>query len=285
MTDFLCFLRQFRFLIALFVLLCIAHGMVPAGESTGVIELKRVQKSLTDRAEELKSTDLVGYSMLMSAVKDLDKYTKDGDMEGSKLLVQLLTPANLKKLFKAPARIDKATGEVSLAYVMDSAALIQDFTLNTTKPEFKKGALLVSPADKLTHKAQWLGKVTVSGKVMLGNRSGIHMTTSTGWQVDGHSYNAWLIGFLHQGNRKAEQTFSDAYTESADTSFTAFTWELSDRTMLTYGKATIAVPFDQPFMGQFSLCGGQGGNLYKEILITGTLDPNWIKQALSVGTP
>jgi len=285
MLDMLQCFHQFRFhLLAIFMLLMLHAAIpLPGADSASAVELKRVQKTLADKADEIKSVDLVGYSMLMAAVKDLDKYTRDSGVDGSKLLVSLMTPANLKRLFKAPSRVNKDTGEVSIAYAMDNASLIQDWVLNAAKPEFKKGALFVSPADKLTHKGQWLGKVTITGKIQMGNRSGIHMSTSTGWQVDGHSYNAWLIGFLHQGTRKAEQTFSTAYTESADTTFASFTWGLSDRIVLTYGSATIAVPLDQPFLGTFNLCGGQGGNLYKDILITGTLDPNWVKQQLGVG--
>ncbi len=278
-------LAPFKYRLTAFFILLLLHGMVPAVESPAVIELRRAQKVITDKAEELKATDLAAYSTLMAAVKDLDKYTKDSDVTGSKLLVQLLTPANLKKLFKAPARIDKATGEVSVGYDFSDAATIQDWAVGKSKPEYKKGALAISPLDSLTHKAQWFGKVTIVGKVQLGNRAGIHLSTTTGWQVDGHSYNAWLIGFLLNSQRKAEQTFSDQYTESADTQFTPFTWELSNRTSLSYGKATIAVPLDQPFAGSFSLCGGQGGNLFKEVIVTGTLDTNWVKQALGVGAP
>lgn len=252
-------------------------------DTLAMSELKRAQKALTDRAAELKETDVVGYSMLMNAVKDLEKYTKDSGVEGSKLLVSLLTPANLKRLFKAPARLDKDTGEISLAYAMDNVSLIQDWTLNAAKPEFKKGALFVSPADKLTHKGQWLGKVTIQGKLLMGNRAGVHLCTNTGWDVLGHSYNAWLVGFMYKGQRKSEQVYNTNASETADTAFAPFTWELSTRTTLVYGGITSAVPLDQPFAGQFSLCGGQGGNLFKDILITGTLDPNWVKQTLGVG--
>lgn len=269
-------------LIALFITLCFAHGAVGA-DTAAVAELKRAQKLLSERAAEMKDSDLAGYSMLMAAAKDLDKYTKDSGVDGSKLLVSLLTPANLKRLFKAPARLNKDTGEISIAYAMDNAALIQDWTLNTAKPEFKKGALFVSPADRLTHKGQWLGKVTVQGKMLMGNRAGVHMCTDGGWEVLGHSYNAWLIGFMYKGQRKSEQVFTTNASETADTTFAAFTWELSTRTTLTYGSITSAVPLDQPFAGHFSLCGGQGGNLFKEVLVTGTLDPNWIKQTLGAG--
>ena len=182
-------------------------------------------------------------------------------------------------------RITKETGAVTLAYAMDAPALVQDFELNGAKPEFRQGALVIPAADRLTHKAAWIGSVTLTGKMKLMNRSGIHLATSTGWEVDGHSYNAWLIGFLKGSQRRAEQTFSDQYTETADTQFTPFTWELGTRISLTYGKATIAVPLEGPFGGRLSLCGGQGGNHFKDVLITGTLDTNWIKQVLGIGAP
>jgi hypothetical protein len=264
-----------------FILLCFAHGAVGA-DSAGVQEIRRAQRDLLEKAEALKATDLQSYSAMMAAVKDLKKYTEDGDVDGSKLLVQLLTPQNLKKLFKGPVRLDKATGEVSVGYDFADPTTIQDWEIGASKPEYKKGALVVAPLDKLTHKAQWNGTVKIAGKVSMANRLGVHLQTSNGYAMFGVTYNAWIMQVTKGGQKVAEDTYdNNAGAASEPGTFLPFTWAMQpDRIVASLLKANAGVTLDQPFVGQISLCGGQGGDTYKDVIITGALDINWVKQAL-----
>lgn len=268
-----------------FLLLCLAHGLVGA-ESVGVSELKRIEHELTDKAEALKATDLQSYSMLQSAIKDLKKYTEDGDADGSRLMVQLLSPANLKKLFKAPTRVDKKTGEISIGYDWSDPAQIQDWTVGAAAPEIRKGALNVASLDKITNKAQWNGHVTISGRVSMQNRLGTHLAASNGYGIGGVTYNAWIIQIQKAGTKVAEDTFDHSGSESEVGQFVPFAWSLqNDRTTLKFLKSSCGIDLSTPFNGQVSLCGGQGGDAYAGVILTGVLDLNWVKQTLGVGAP
>lgn len=284
LTLFGSFPVRIGLMIVAFLLLCVIHGRINAAEDPGVTELKSTIKRLEERAAELKDTNLSAYSVLTSAVKDLRKYTEDGDADGSKLMVQLLSPQNLKKLFKAPTRVDKKTGEVSIGYDWSDAAQIQDWTVGASTPEIRKGALNVTSLDKLTHKGMWKGNVTITGRLSMANRLGTHLMASNGYSVTGITYNAWIIQLQKDGTKVAEDTFDHSGSDSETGMFVPFTWALQpDRTVLKFLKSTAGTSLSGPFLGQVSLCGGQGGNAFSGVIITGMLDSNWIKQALGLG--
>lgn len=269
-----------------FLLLCVAHKALGA-ESAGISELKRIQHELSDKAEALKATDLQSYSLLTNAIKDLKKYTEDGDADGSRLMVQLLSPQNLKRLFKAPTHIDKKTGEISIGYDWSDATQIQDWTVGAAVPVIKKGALDIAALDKLTHKAQWNGAVTISGRLSMQNRLGTHLTASNGYSIVGATYNAWIVQIHKAGVRVAEDTFDHSGSDSEPGQFIPFSWSIqNDRTTLKFLKSAAGTQTSEPFNGQVGLCGGQGGDSYASgLILTGTLDLNWVKQQLGVGAP
>jgi len=266
--------------LALLLTACVA---ISASDAVDV--LKRVEKDLADKADAMKSSDLVGYSILTNAIKDLKKYTDDGDADGSRLLVQLLSPANLKKLFKSPAKVDKKTGQVWMGYDWSDPKMVQDWDLHGEQASYGKNGLLVPAAGKISHKAQWMGEVTFSGKLVLGNRNGIHLSMTNGYTAVGSNYNAWNIDLKGPGiTANVAAAFSHDYTVTSDGMILPFTWKmLKDRTTLAWDKVEIGTPIPQPFLGQVTICGGEGGNSFKEIELTGMLDPNWIKQQLGLG--
>jgi len=265
------------------VLLVTLGTAITASDAVDV--LKRVEKEIADKADSLKSSDLVGYSILTNAIKDLKKYTDDGDADGSRLMVQLLSPANLKRLFKSPAKVDKKTGQVWLGYDWSDPKMVQDWDLRGEQASYGKNGLQVPAAGKISHKAQWMGEVTFSGKLVLGNRNGIHLGTTNGYTAVGSNYNAWNIDLKGPGiTANVAAAFSHDYTVTSDGNILPFTWKmLNDRMTLAWDKVEIGAPIPQPFLGQVTICGGEGGNAYKEIELTGMLDPNWIKQQLGLG--
>jgi hypothetical protein len=279
------FLDKFGPHLALLVAILLTMLAITCNGSEAVDDLKRIQKELTDKAESLKTADLVSYSLYMNAVKDLKKYTEDGDADGSRLLVTLLTPKNLHKLFKAPVQVDKKTGDVAIAYdFANTPAVIQDFEIGTTAPELRKGALWVPIAQALTHKAAFIGKVHIVGKIMQGNRMGDQFGMTNGLRLAGGSYNNWSINLTMPGSARASGTYSPDYGHSADPDFLAFSVDVNPQAIaVTWGEGVTGVQSPAPFLGSVMLMGGSGGNLYKDVIISGTLDQNWIKQKLGVG--
>lgn len=269
-----------RYLILLLIATCLY-----AGEA--VDDLKRIERELQAKADGLKTADLVSYSIYINAIKDLRKYTDDGDADGSRLLLKLETPANMHKLFKAPTQIDKKTGDVAIAYdFAGSPAEIQDFDIGATAPDIKRGGLLVPVAQSVTHKAVFVGKITVTGKIMQGNRQGIQFGLTSGLRLEGGSYNAWFINLTTPGSQKMQAKYSGDYTVSADADFMPFSVDVNSQAIaIKWGEATTGTPTPAAFIGSTMLMGGSGGNIYKDVVISGTLDQNWIKHVLGIGAP
>jgi len=250
------------------------------------VELHAVIKQLEEKAAQMKTDSQVqAYSVLMSAVKDLKKYIDDGDVDGSRLLVKLETPANMHKLFKAPSQIDKKTGQVTLIYdFVSSPTIVQDFTVGAATPSIAKGGILIPVAQSISHKATFIGNVSISGKVNTLNREGLHLSTSTGLRLFGSNYNAWFINLEGSGYTKTQSQFSKAYTETTDGNFIPFSLEISEKSLAAHwGEGTTGGTNPSAFLGSLVLNGGTGGDIYKDISITGTLDQNWIKQTLGIG--
>jgi hypothetical protein len=266
-------------LLSLFLLLS------PVIASEAVDDLKRIEHELQAKADSLKTADLVSYSIYINAIKDLKKYTEDGDADGSRLLLKLETSVNMHKLFKAPTQIDKKTGDVAIAYDFFSfPAEIQDFDIGATAPDIKRGGLLVPIAQNITHKAVFVGKITVSGKIMQGNRQGVQFGLTNGLRLEGGSYNAWFINLTTPGSQKMQAKYNTDYTVSADPDFIPFSVEVNSQAIaVKWGEATTGTATPAAFMGSGILMGGSGGNIYKEVVISGTLDQNWIKHTLGIG--
>jgi hypothetical protein len=269
------------------ILMLLLSLLSTASASEAVDDLKRIEHELQTKAESLKTADLVSYSIYMSAIKDLKKYTEDGDADGSKLLLKLETPANMHKLFKAPVQIDKKTGDVAIAYDFGSfPAEIQDFEIGATAPDLKKGALAVPVAQSITHRAIFIGKVHIAGKILQGNRMGDQFGMSNGLRLAGGSYNNWSINLTVPGSAKASGTYSADYAHSADPDFIPFSVDVNPQAIaVTWGEGVTGVQSPAPFLGSVMLMGGSGGNLYKDVVISGTLDQTWIKQKLGIGAP
>jgi len=272
-------LSKSRLRLALLVAILLTTGAFTCSASEAVDDLKRIERELTAKAESLKTADLVSYSIYINAIKDLKKYTEDGDVDGSRLLLKLETPANMHKLFKAPTQIDKKTGDVAIAYdFANTPAVIQDFEIGATAPEIKKGALFVPIAQA------FIGKVHISGKILQGNRMGDQFGMSNGLRLAGGSYNNWSINLTVPGSAKASGTYSPDYAHSADPDFIPFSVDVNAQAIaVTWGEGVTGVQSPAPFLGSIMLMGGSGGNLYKDIVISGSLDQNWIKHTLGIG--
>lgn len=279
------FLDKFGPHLALLVAILLTTLALTCSGSEAVDDLKRIQRELTDKAESLKTADLVAYSIYTNAVKDLKKYTEDGDADGSRLLVSLLTPKNLHKLFKAPVQVDKKTGDVAIAYdFANTPAVIQDFDIGATEPGIKKGGLAVPVAQSVTHKAAFIGKLHITGKIMQGNRTGMQFGLTDGLRMEGGSYNAWFINLEVPGLQKVQAKYSDNYTTTSDMDYMPFSVDVNAKAVsATWGEGVMGAQSPAAFLGSAMLMGGSGGNIYKDIVISGTLDQNWIKRTLGIG--
>lgn len=206
----------------------------------------------------------------------------DDDANPIKAMAALLTPKNLKMIFKTPARFNAKTGMVSVAYDWSEPRQLADWDFGGDKPVYKNGGLAVPAASQFTMKAQWHGPVTLSGVVVLGNRTGTHLSTTTGLAIAASNYNAWNVNINGAATPSANACFSHDYTATSDGLPLQFEWAFTPtKTSLTWDKAELGAPLATPFNGQFVLSGATGGNIYRTIVIAGMLDWAWVKRQVS----
>jgi len=181
-------------------------------------------------------------------------------------------------------------GELSLYYDFRRPAQMRDFDVPESGVSLERGTLQVEGAVTLTHRVRWTGALELRMEVAHANRKGDYFALLPGGpKIGGHSYNAWLVDLSRGEQKLGSVKFAGDYYNSGD--LDAFR-----PTQLTVGESRIALDYGQ-YEGKdvnlaartsgaldqarLELYGASGGASYRQIVITGTPDPEWLATFLT----
>lgn len=193
-----------------------------------------------------------------------------------------LDPKDLKRIIKAKFTAKGERGdEVTMVYSTWSANELADWTVTGPDPVVSKNGLMIPPGSTLTHKVRFGTAMKVSGDVALANKLGTHLASTGGLELSVHSYNAWIVGAKWSGKDIGQATYDGRYTiTDGSGDWIPFTVALQKGVFsMNWKDQRLGAANSNPF-GFLVLHGGTGGNTFRNITVTGTLEPEWVQQAL-----
>jgi len=195
-----------------------------------------------------------------------------------------LDPKLMKSIIGAKFALKGAANdEITLSYANWEPNGLLDWTPAGVAPMVVKGVMAIEPGSSLAHKLQFGNAVQISGEVSCGNKEGDHLQSTSGLQVNVSSYNAWLVNGMINGKKMGSAVFDKSYTETDGSStWNPFTIKLEKKSIsLTWTGQKMAGEMGVGF-GSLVLQGGNGGNRFRNLVIIGTLDHEWVKKAIEI---
>lgn len=186
---------------------------------------------------------------------------------------------NAKALRKLGGRAAYKDGVLTVAYDWSNAKQLADWDLGGAKPTSERGALRLAAGDRLTSKIHFIGEAKLTCEVAMENFAGDHLLAPNGLSITGQSYNAWFIQIRVNGQRQAEGVFDHAYTKTGDrNAFLPCEWTFTGtKAALKFAMVNVAKDVGSSFNGAFTLASGDGGDGFRNVVISGKVDEAWAK--------
>lgn len=168
-------------------------------------------------------------------------------------------------------------GVLTVAYDWTSAKQLLDWDFGDTKPTNDRGALRLEPAAKMASKIHFLGDAKITCDLAMGNYAGDHLAAPNGFTVAGLNYNAWFAQIRLNDARLAEAVFNKEYNKTGEKNdFLPVEWSFTPKkSTLKFGKVSMGKEITPVFDGVFTLAGGDGGNEFKRVVISGKVSSEW----------
>ena len=187
----------------------------------------------------------------------------------------LITPALLRRKFGGNASYEPKSGELTLTYDFKSKDQLSDFTSDGPKLPFRRGLLHIEAGQRILHLVRF-NSVRATGEVAFSNLAGDHLRTTEGFGMtflDGSGH-----GRLTISSKSNENTMSPWHPFSLK-KLNTFEFMVGPERLtakvegIRVGKE---MPVDQA--GQLEFCGGAGGNVFAHLVISGQVDPEWLRK-------
>lgn len=190
------------------------------------------------------------------------------------------TELSAKALKKLGGKALYKDGVLTVVYDWSNAKQLEDWNLNGTKPTSEKGALRLAPADRIESKIRFVGEAKLSCDIAMENYHGDHVLGPNGLSVGTTNYNAWFIQVRSNGKRVVEGVFNRAYNKQGDRNeFLPMEWTFTGtKVALKFGTVNVAKEIPAAFAGGFTLTGGEGGNGFRTLTLSGKVDEAWAKE-------
>lgn len=276
--------KAFKWHLLAIVILIFVHGAVHADESNPAInDIETTIMAFQESADHVKSTNPAAYALYTNAIRDLNKYLPGTEAPAKAIAPLVLATKTLRKMFKGQSKYDAKTGVLSLGYDFNDPACVQDFKIDGTQPDLAKGALIVPLAESLTHKVVWGSQLTITGEVKCGNRNGDQIAFTNGLKFSEGNYNAWFLNMTGPGVANVQARINDDYGHTEDSSWVSFTITIVPKTISAkWGDAKLGAATTVPFSGGLKLLGGAGGNAYRNLIMSGIPDQEWLNNQIAL---
>ncbi|QEL17867.1 hypothetical protein [Limnoglobus roseus] len=241
-------------------------------EAITVLEARKAQVEKKEDKDKIAKAIADLEKLLPAAKNDGGKAKADAD------LVKLITPAALKKKFAGKAAFNAKTGELTLVYDFKEKEQLKDFDLGDAKPEVKQLTLRVGPADGIQHVAKFK-TMKVTGSVAVENvpfdvRKPF-MRTTEGTSVAIDEWNGNRLKLLQKETQIGEKHFGRVSFEKRLVPVVLLITE--SKASAKFGDHEIAGKVEGVTAGHVELLGGQGGVMFKSLVISGVPDEGWAK--------
>jgi hypothetical protein len=180
----------------------------------------------------------------------------------------------LKPKFAVPVTWNDGT--LTLHYDFRDAGQLRDFRWEEDRPATAGSYLRLKKGQAVEHKVRFR-TVTVAGEVSVGDPVGTHLKTTGGFEVKGGTYQAWYIDLNIPPDVKARALYDPPSFNLA----TPFELRISARrhSLRWYGTLVGSSGTGTP-AGNVILAGGQGGNHFGNLTLSGEPDPDWLASCL-----
>jgi hypothetical protein len=186
---------------------------------------------------------------------------------------------NAKALRKLNGRAAYKDGVLTVAYDWSNPKQLLDWDLGGAKPTSERGALRLTAGDHIASKIHFLGEAKLTCELAMENYAGDHLLAPNGLSVCGQSYNAWFIQIRVGGQRQAEAVFDKNYVKTGDrNAFLPCEWTFTgNKAALKFATVNVAKDVGASFNGGFTLASGDGGDGFRNVVLSGKVDPAWAK--------
>jgi hypothetical protein len=191
-----------------------------------------------------------------------------------------LDPKQVKDIIGAKFTLKGAANdEITISYTQWGSPELSDYSA-TASPAIIKGSLAIEPGATMTNLIKFKD-ASIQGEVACGNKEGDHFGTTGGFSALSDNYNSWFIHMMVSGNKAGSAVYDHDYTETAGKGvWIPFSFKQSKgAATLTWKGQKLAAQVNGD-VGSFTLSGGRGGNQFRGITISGTLDHEWVATAV-----
>lgn len=182
----------------------------------------------------------------------------------------------VRKRFRGKADLDLASGRLSLRYDFREPGQLADFDLMKSRPEVGGGLLKLEPGESIRHVVPFKS-VTVKSAMTIRNTGGRHLATTGGYGLGyrGDGGSGLLVRLLVGPDAEV----ASDYVRGVN-GFVNFPVSLAitgERVVLNHGDNKLGKAISGKPAGQVELYGGDGGNDFRELDLSGEVDAEWIK--------
>lgn len=264
------------------VVVAVGLGCALADDTPGEEAIREAITVLEARKAQVEKKE--DKDKIARAIGDLEKLLPAAKNDGGKAkadadLVKLMTPAALKKKFAGKAVFNAKTGELTLVYDFKEKEQLKDFDLKEVKATVKAGALRVGPADEIQHAAQFK-TLKVTGNVAVENipHNSVKpfLRTTGGTTAATDEVNGQMVKLLQKDKQIGLKHFGMGVQYENRLVPVVFT-VTDSKVTLKFGDNEIAGKVEGVTAGHVELLGGQGGVIFKSLVISGIPDEGWAK--------
>jgi hypothetical protein len=184
-----------------------------------------------------------------------------------------ISPALLRKKLAGKAAVLPATKELSIVYDFGNKDQLRDFEApKGAAPKVARGTLLLEAGEEVTHVVKFK-TLTLVCQLAAVQPKGVHLSTTTGITLSVVQPGNYLAGNLNVAR-------NDGVGQDGTPAGRVWPVELkilptrvaAKLSQLSLGKATA-----NAVAGQVKLHGGEGGNAFGKLVLTGEVDEDWAR--------
>jgi hypothetical protein len=267
-------LRVFAHVLLIMVL---SLGLIPpmgsADEASPVKDgLKEAIATL--EARKSKATSKADQEVFAEAITQLQKLLakqsegpKPNDAAG-------ITPALVAKKFAGKAAYNATNGELTLIYDLRDKAQLKDFDVLNSKPRIANGVLSLEAGESIRHVVEFK-TLTVTCQIANKRPIGVHLATTEKISFECHpNFNTDATWLKFPGGNAMQ----NGYPRGTGGSWSCELKILPNRLQVKVGDLTLGKAAETPKAGQIQLYGGESGNQFARLVLTGQVEEAWAKR-------
>jgi hypothetical protein len=250
------------------MLLCLACATA-ADASAGDGALREAIELLNQRKAAIADADQ--QKRLDEAIKTLEEMLRRATQATSDASRLPLMLADVRKKLKGRAALNPKTGELTLTYDFANAAQLADFKGDKARPQVVDRMLALEAGDSVVHAVKFT-TFTLTATVGVKQMKGVLVATSEGTTISVGGRNPDTFYLVPKG---AERSHAVVPRKERTGLIPIGLRVEESRVQAFWGSTKLGRPTKEPQGGQIQLFGGEMGQVYGNLVITGHVDEAW----------